>query len=450
MFNIKVNLIKGNILSSLLLFAIPIFFSNLLQQAYNTIDIMIVGKTLGEDSLAAIGATSSVYELMVGFAMGIGNGLSIVTARNYGSGDQELVKRSVAGTIVIGIFVTGFLMIVSQLFLFSGLELLDTPSDIIQEAYSYISIITMFVGVLLSYNLCSGLLRATGNSVMPLLFLLVATILNIFLDLLFIVKFDMGIKGAAIATVIAKGVSVLLSVIYIYIKCPYLIPSKKHFTFHKKLYKDLVGQGLSMGLMMSIVFTGSLVLQKSINGMGKLVIAAHIAARKLNSFSLMPVTSIAASLSTFVSQNKGADQRKRIMKSIKYANLLAILWGAIISCILLFAAPLMVEMISGSKEAVIIDNGSRYLMLNAPFYAVLGVLFNLRYSLQGIGEKVVPLISSIIELLGKIIFVIFLIPTLDYLGVILCEPVIWCFMCVQLLYSFYTNSYIRQNKKVNL
>ncbi len=446
MFSLKVDLIKGNILKSLIIFAIPLFISNVFQQLYNTMDTMIVGNFLGDTSLAAIGACSAIYELLVGFALGIGNGLSIVTARSYGSNDKELLKKSVAGSVVIGIFVTVIIMIISQLCLFPLLKALNTPENIIQESYSYIYIVTLFVGVMFIYNLCAGLLRSIGNSVMPLVFLIISSALNIGLDILFITQFNMGIKGAAIATVISQGISGILCIIYIYKKCPILIPSKEHFTFDKNLYKELLGQGLSMGFMLSIVSTGTVILQVAINNLGYLIIAGHTAARKLNSFCMMPGATIALALSTFVSQNKGANQGHRIRQGVRYANILAVSWAVIISIILFFSSSILVKILSGSNESIVIENGAKYLMINAPFYGVLGILLNLRYSLQGLGQKLIPLVSSIIEFFGKVVFVLLLIPTLKYFGVIICEPVIWCLMCIQLAYAFYKNSYIQQHK----
>lgn len=446
MINLNVDLIKGNILKSLIIFAIPIFISNVFQQLYNTMDTMIVGNYLGDTSLAAIGACAAIYELLIGFALGIGNGLSIVVARCYGLRDKELLKRSVAGSIVIGIFVTIVIMILSKVFLYPLLQFLNTPDNIIEESYTYISTVTIFVGIMFAYNLCAGLLRAIGNSFMPLVFLVISSALNVIMDILFITRFNMGIKGAAVATVIAQGISVILCVIYIYKKASILIPSKKHFVFDRELYKELLGQGLSMGFMLSIVSTGTVILQVAINNLGYLVIAGHTAARKLNAFCAMPAATIALAVSTFVSQNKGANEGKRIRKGVRYANILVILWGITISIILLFVAPTLIRVLSGSSEEIVIENGAKYLIFNAPFYGVLGVLLNLRNSLQGLGKKVVPLVSSIIEFLGKVVFVILFIPKLNYFGVIICEPVIWCLMCIQLIYSFYKNPYIKEAK----
>ncbi|MBM6860114.1 MATE family efflux transporter [Clostridium saudiense] len=447
MFKFKVDLIKDkNILKALVLFAIPIFISNVFQQMYNTMDTMIIGNVLGDTSLAAVGACGSVYDLLIGFALGIGNGLSIVVARAYGSKDERLLKKSVVGSLVIGAIITVVIMIISGLFLYPLLELLNTPANIIDESYSYISVITLFVGVMFAYNLFAGVLRAIGNSVMPLVFLIISSVINVVLDLVFITQFNMGIAGAAVATVISQGISAILCVIYIVKKCPILIPSKECFKVEKELYKELAGQGLSMGLMLAIVSTGTVILQTAINGLGYLTIAGHTAARKLNSFCTMPVATMSLALSTFVSQNKGAKNYERILKGVKIANIMSICWGAIITVLLLLGASTLVKVLSGSTEPTVINNGSLYLIINAPFYAILGMLLNLRNSLQGLGKKVIPLVSSIIEFFGKCLFVVLFIPSLKYLGVIICEPIIWCFMLLQLSYSFYKNPLIRGYK----
>ncbi|HCW52166.1 MAG TPA: MATE family efflux transporter, partial [Clostridium sp.] len=250
----------------------------------------------------------------------------------------------------------------------------------------------------------------------------------------------------AAATVIAQGISAILCILYIFKKAYILIPSKKHFAIDKDLYFELIGQGLSMGMMLCIVSTGTVILQTAINNLGHLVIAGHTAARKLSAFCMMPAGTIALSVSTFVSQNKGAGEGIRIRKAIRYANILAVLWGIIISIILMFTSQYIIKLLSGSNEVVVIENGSKYLIYNAPFYGVLGILLNLRNALQGLGKKVIPLISSVIEFFGKIIFVILFIPGLKYFGVIICEPVIWGFMCIQLCFSFYNNPYIRACK----
>lgn len=442
--NSNVDLINGPIFKSLILFALPLFVSNIFQQLYNTVDTMIVGNYLGDVSLAAIGSCTSIYDLLVGFALGIGNGLAIVTARSYGSKDERLLKKSVASSIIIGIVVSISLTIIGLIFLKPLLHLLNTPLNIIDEAYSYIFFIVLFIIVMFAYNLCAGLMRAIGNSVMPLVFLIVSSILNIILDILFITQFNMGIKGAAIATVISQGVSVILCIIYIYTKATLLLPSKEDFKIDKDLYKELLGQGFSMGLMSSIVSAGSVILQYGINNLGYLTIAGHTAARKIYMFFNMPFTSMALAISTFVSQNKGANQRDRIKKALRYAYIYDVIGAFIVTVVIILFGSTLVKFISGSNQEVVLHNGTLYLTIVGPFYAILGILMQTRYALQGIGQKLLPLVSSVIEFFGKIIFVIFFIPRFQYLAVIFCEPVIWCVMTLQLLYSFYNNPYIKE------
>lgn len=442
-----VDLLNGPIFKALVIFAIPLFISNVFQQLYNTVDTMIVGNYLGDQSLAAIGSCTSIYDLLVGFGLGIGNGLAIVTARSFGSKDETLLKKSVASSIVIGVVVSLLITIIGSLFLYPLLQALNTPSEIINEAYSYISMITLFIIVMFAYNLCAGLMRAIGNSVMPLIFLVVSSLLNIFLDILFITQINMGVRGAAIATVISQGASVVLCIFYIMKKAQLLLPEKEHFVFDKELYKEMLGQGFSMGFMSCIVSAGSVILQYGINGLGTLTIAGHTAARKLYMFFNMPFTAMAMAISTFVSQNKGANQGKRIRQAMHYAYIYDIVTAIIVTVILWLFAPILVKLISGSSESVVLNNGSLYLKIVGPFYAVLGILMQTRFALQGLGKKILPLISSIIEFVGKIIFVLIFIPRFQYMAVIFCEPAIWCVMTTQLVYSLYTNPFIIAAKK---
>ena len=432
----RLNLTTEPVLKSLLLFSLPILISNVFQQLYNTTDTMIVGNFMGSQALAAVGATSSLFELIVGFAIGVGNGMGIVIARHYGAKEKELVKKSVAGAIVVGVVLTLFIMLISLLLLHPLLTLLQTPENIIGQAYDYIFIIMIFVGVTIAYNLGAGVLRAIGDSMTALYILILAAVFNVILDLLFIVKFQMGVQGAAFATIVAQGMAALLCIFYILRKVRLLIPSKRHFKLDKHLYRDLLGQGISMGLMTSIVAIGSVILQTAINQLGVNIIAAQTAARRIQGFFIMPLNSIALAMVTFVAQNFGAKKFDRIIRAIKISLALSATWSLLTVILFLFSATTMVRWISGSTDTELLANGTQFLHIASLFYIVLGILYILRNTLQGLGEKVIPLISSVIELVGKIIFVAFIIPRLGYLGVILCELLIWVVMTVQLVYLY--------------
>ena len=442
LFQMNVDLMHGPIFRSLVLFMLPILISNLFQQLYNTVDTMIVGNVLGDTALAAIGSCGAIYELLVGFGLGIGNGLAIVAARAYGAQDEDLLKRTVAGSLVIGLAASLTITMAGFFGLRPLLELLDTPAEILEDAYRYIIIIDLGVIVMFAYNLCAGLLRAIGNSVMPLVFLLLSSALNVVLDLWFIAGMGMGVAGAAVATVIAQGVSVVLCILYVMARVRILIPGRKHLDVGRKLYWDLFSQSISMGLMSSIVSAGSVVLQYGINGLGTLVIAGHTAARKLFAFTDMPLSAMASACSTYVSQNYGANHPDRVRRGMRDIYLYSVVVAVAAVLLMAAGAEWMVKLVSGSSEPVVLENGARYLVWNAPFYAVLGVLLSTRYALQSMGEKVLPLLSSVIEFLGKIVFVLLFIPRFEYNAVILCEPVIWCFMTLELLIAYRHNSFV--------
>lgn len=444
LFNMDVDLINGPLLKSLLIFSIPLLISSVFQQLYSFFDTMIVGNYLGDSKLAAVGASTPIFELLIGLAIGIGNGLSIVAARSFGSKDEELLKKSVATSIVIGLVSSFVISILGLLTIKPLLTALNTPEHIFNDSYRYIYWIALFTPVMFLYNLCAGLLRAIGNSFMPLVFLIISSLLNIVLDIFFISNLKMGIEGAAIATVIAQGVSVVLSIIYILKKEEILRPEKVHFKVDNQLYKEMLSQGLSMGFMSSIVSIGSVILQYGINGLGYLTVAGHISARKVYTLFNIPFLSMALSISTFVPQNMGAKKYKRIRDGLKIAFIYDLIMAAIVSILLLLFSRDLIRIISGSDNPIILDNGSLYLKIVGPFYAVLEILLQTRFALQGLCKKILPLISSIIELIRKILFVQIFIPKHGYLAVIFCEPVIWVVMTIQLLYSFYTNEYIRE------
>ena len=440
----ETDFLSGEIFIPMIQFAIPVLFSALFQQLYNTIDTLIVGRTLGETALAAIGAASPIYELLIGFALGFGNGLAIVTARCFGSRDERMLKDSAAASMVIGVTVVAVITLLSRVILMPLLHILHTPEEIINEAYRYISIITGFTLVMFAYNLCAGLLRAVGNSLMPLIFLIISSVANIVLDYVFIVIMGRGLGGAAEATVIAQGISVLLCLVYIAKSVPVLIPKKENFKVDMPLYKEMTAQGLSSAFMMCFVSAGSVILQSGINGLGYLTIAAHTAARKLYTFCMMPFTAMSQTVNTFVSQNYGAKQPERIRKAMKYSYLYAAVVTVLITGVIWIFAPAMIHWISGSDEPTLLQNGTLYLRVVAPCYFILGVLNNTRRALQAVGQKILPVFSGVIELIGKILFTAVFIPKMQYTAVIICEPVIWCFMVVELLVVFWRDPFIRE------
>ena len=439
-----INLTDGPILRSIIAFAIPIIISNIFQQLYNTADIIIVGRFLGQDSLAAVGATAAIFELIVGFALGVGNGMGIIIARHYGARNHRLLKRAVASTIVIGAVLSLLVAVIGSIGMFPLLRFLGTPEIIIDQSYAYISIVVLGIAVTFAYNLCAGLLRAVGDSQAALYFLILAAIVNVILDIFCITQLHMGVAGAAVATIIAQGISAILCFVYIKKRVNFLVPSRKNFVRDDELYLDLLSQGLAMGLMSSIVSLGSVMLQSSINALGPVIISAQTSARRIFSFSTLPFAAIAAAMTTFTSQNLGAEKPHRIAKGFRQASLVAIGWALFAFVFLFFVSPWLNQLISGSSDPALLDNAALYNRIGSAFYIPLALLLILRNSLQGLGQKSAPLLSSFIELAGKVLFVIFIIPHTGYLGVILCEPILWVLMAIQLSYSFLNHPFIKE------
>lgn len=435
--NRVINMTTGDPLHLIIMFALPLFVGNLFQQLYNVSDIMIAGYNLGDDAVAAIGATSSIYSLIIGMANGMNNGYAIIVARSFGAKDTEKLKKSVALMLLLNIVVSFVFTIISVVAIKNILIIINTPTEVLDQAYKYIVIILLGMPATIGYNMEAGLLRALGNSKTPLFFLIMSSLLNIVLDLLFIAVFHMGVSGAAIATVLAQLVSVILCFIHILRNFPELKLEKKNFKFKMDFVVEMFMTGLSMGLMNSIFAIGSVVLQSAINGLGTVVITAHTVARKIVTLCMQPLGTLSAANATFVSQNFGANQMERIKIGIKKSCLAGFVWSAFILIIVNIFAGQLVTIFSGTKDADVIRYAVLNLRINMPFYFPLGILFILRTSLQGLGRKIAPLISSGIELVFKLFATWVLEPSFGYMGASIAEPLTWLLCMLFLLQAFY-------------
>lgn len=429
-------LTSGNPAKVIFAFSVPIIIGNLFQQLYSMIDTIIVGRTIGVDAIAALGSTSYISTLIIGFMSGLTNGFSIITARHYGAGDNVKMRRSVAGTIIIGLAVSAVLTVASIFFIKPFMHLLNTPADIFDEAYSYISVTLFFMVTAMLYNMSAGVLRAVGDSITPLVFLIISSAMNVGLDILFIAKFGMGVSGAAYATIISQAVSFILCCVYIVIRFPYLIPKAEEFKITWAEVWELFSMGLSLALMFSLVEVGSLILQRAINNFGTQTIAAHTAARKISSILMLPYTAFGSACATYCSQNIGAGRPDRAGKGVKSSILMAWVWSAAAVIIGYIFSPYIVSWIAGTDEQYIVDLASKYMRVNTPFYFVLAVLIVLRSSLQGLGRKAVPVASSIIEMVGKAVIAFTAAPALGYFGVMISEPIVWIFMTILLIIGY--------------
>lgn len=429
----------GAPLKRILLFAIPIFIGNIFQQLYNVIDTVVVGHVLREDALAAIGAASVIYSLFVSLNHGMTNGFSIVIARYFGSRDDKKMRQSIAMSYLLAILIGTTLTIISMLCLRPFLVFLGTPEDILNQSDQYIRIILAASLITMAYNIFAAVLRAVGNSVIPLVFLIISSVINIVLDILFVKYMGIGISGAALATVIAQLVSAVLCGIYIFAKCPILRVTPKDFVYDRKMMAELLTTGFSMAMMYAIVSLGTIVLQSAINGLGKITIAAHTSARKITEIFFLPFGTLATAASTFVSQNYGASQGRRIRQGIRGTIMISLIWAVICNLIVFTMARTVLQLMTGSESKELLDTAASYLRFDALFYFILPVLLVLRSSLQGVGHRIVPLFASGMELVVKFVAAMLLTPVFGYFGIIVCEPISWsiCAVMVVVDYAFF-------------
>lgn len=430
------DLTQGNVAKLLLFFAFPTLLSNVFQQFYNLADTAIAGHILGDNALVAIGASSTVNSLVLSFAWGLNGGFGIIIAQCFGAKDFKKLKKSVAISLSINVLFSLIVCIFSIFMSRPMLQALNTPAARLNEANSYISVILVFIIVPMLYNLEAVILRSLGDSKTPLYFLIFSSVLNIILDYVLIKFTHMGVKGAAVATVLAQLLSVILCFVVILKNFKIIRLKKNDFHFSASLFKNMMSAGMAMAVMNSIFSIGSIIMQGSINALGEDIIAAHLGSRKVAEMFMQPLVTIGTACSTFVGQNYGALKIGRIKASIKYSTIYSLIWSVFTFFILWFFGGQIARLVTGSASQVVFDNTQMYLRINAPFYFVLGLLFTLRFSIQSVDRKMPPIISSSMELASKIAAAYLFIPLWGYLGACIAEPLSWTLGAIYLLFVF--------------
>lgn len=427
------DLTKGKPIRLILLFAVPLFVGQLFQLFYSLADTRIVGQTLGDEALAAVGATTTLSDMLLSFLNGLTNGFAIVIATCFGAKDERQMKKAMGGTILLGSCCAVVLSGLCLLNMSGLLKLLNISPELFAAARGYIGIVIAGLLVATLYNICAAMLRAIGDSFTPLLFLILAAFLNIAMDYGFILCLHTGVEGAAYATVIAQAVSAFLCFLYMRRKYPQLTLKKEDFKPDMILYKKLFGAGLSMGFMTSLVGIGTMALQTSINTFGTDIIVAHTAARKISSIYMLPFSVMGTTLATYCGQNLGAGKYSRIRQGIRDTVLVTFVWctGVIISAYTV--APWLIRTVTATQKKDIIDTASLYLRVNTPFYYVPTVICLFRNSMQGFGDNRTPVISSSLEMIGKVLIALLLAPAIGYYGIIVAEPIVWFIMVIPLV-----------------
>lgn len=441
------DLTTGKPIKIILLFAIPLFIGQLFQLFYSLADTRIVGAILGETSLAAVGATTTLSDFLIGLLNGFTNGCAIIIATYFGSGDRDNMKKAIGGTILSGIVLSVLISAGCLLFLPRILGALNVADFLMAESKAYIGIVLAGLLAATLYNVCAAILRALGDTFTPLLFLILAAVLNVVLDYTLIKYGNMGVAGAALATVIAQAVSAVLCFFYMKVRYPELSLRREDFRFDKIIYKKLIATGSSMGFMVAFVNLGTLALQITINTFNQDIIVAHTAARKATNIFMLPFSVLGTTLATFCGQNLGAGKYSRIKTGLRDTLLLTFIWCAGVALVAYTLSGALIHMITASDNEVILSTASLYLKVNTSFYFVTAIICLFRNSMQGFGDNKTPVFSSSLELIGKVAISFLLAPAIGYMGIIVAEPIVWFIMVIPLIVNMVRNPILKQQDK---
>lgn len=419
------NMTEGFPAKLIVLFALPLIVGNMFQQLYNVVDTMIVGRILGVNALAALGCTGSLCFFIMGFIMGFASGLSIITAQRFGAGDEKGVKVSFAASILLSFGLTAIMTIIAEVFIRGALNLLQTPPEILEEALSYVRVIYGGIICTVIFNLTSNMIRALGDSKTPLYFLAIACIMNIVLDIVFITEFHMGVAGAGYATIISQLFSGILCVIYIKKKLPILWISIDDFKEAPSAFAAHIKVALPMAFQMSIIAIGALILQYALNGLGASSVAAYAAAQKIDSLATFPLNSLGAAMATFAAQNYGAKKYDRIRQGTTHAILMTIGLSILLGLMNIFLGRNLTELFVDKSAVEVINLSKNMLFMNGCLYSLLGMLFVYRFTLQGLGNGLIPTLGGIIELFIRAFAAFILARQFGFMGAVAANPLAW-------------------------
>ena len=415
----------GNPMKIILGFTLPIFIGNVFQQFYNMADAVIVGKFVGNKALAAVGSTGTIMFLIYGFVVGMTAGFTVLTAQKFGAGDMKGMRKTVAGAGILSFVVGALLTILFMAFMKPLLILMNTPSDIFADAYSYIMIVSGGILAQMLYNLLSSILRALGNSKLPLVFLIISALLNIVLDLAFIVGFGMGAKGAAVATVIAQGVSGILCLFYIIAKIPILHLKREDLYVGSTIYKNQLRIGVPMALQYSITAIGTMMVQSSLNILGSTLVAAYTAAGKIEQVVTQAYVAMGTTMATYAAQNMGAGSVKRIREGFKACTVIGVVYSFVAAGFIMTVGKYMTYLFVSEDVDIIMNSVDIYLKCIGIFFIPLAVVNIYRNGIQGLGYGLLPMMAGVAELIGRGVVAVIAGAKRSYPGVCLAGPAAW-------------------------
>lgn len=416
---------EGKPMGLLLGFSVPLLTGFLFQQFYTLIDTMIVGRFLGKYALAGVGSTGSINFLIVGFCMGLCGGFAIPVAQCFGAGDYERLRRYFANAIYASAVLAVLITVTVSLLCARILHMMNTPADVYDYAYSYILVIFLGIPVTILYNLLSSIIRALGDSRHPVLFLMASSVVNIGLDLVFILVFRMGVVGAALATVISQGVAGTCCIIYILRSMEILHIRRRELTADLHYVRTLMNMGVPMGLQYSITAIGAVVLQTSVNGLGSDAMAAITAAQRVSMFFCCPFDALGQTMSTWGGQHVGAKKLGRIGEGLRDCVILGSVYSIAAFLILFFFGDRLAGLFLGAGEAAVLRNSRLFLIINSAFYIPLALVNIVRFLIQGIGFPTFAILAGVCEMIARIGVALFLVPFAGFTGACFANPLAW-------------------------
>ena len=428
---------SGSPMKIILWFTLPIFIGNVFQQFYNMADAVIVGKFVGNNALAAVGSTGTIMFLINGFVIGMTAGFTVLTAQKFGAGDERGIRKSVTGaawlSLIVGLILTAAFMV----FMKPLLTLMNTPADIFDDAYAYIMIISGGILAQMLYNLLASILRALGNSRVPLYFLILSAVLNIVLDLVFVIVFQMGASGAAVATIISQGVSGLLCLVYIGKKVQLLRMTKEDWKPQTTLLSAQLKVGIPMALQYSITAIGTMMVQSSLNILGSTLVAAYTAAGKIEQVVTQAYIAMGTTMATYGAQNMGAGDVPRIRQGFKACTIIGIVYSFIAAAFVMTAGKYMTYLFVSEDVGTIMNSVDIYLKCVGIFFIPLAVVNIYRNGIQGLGYGLLPMTAGIAELIGRGVVAVIAAGQRSYLGVCLASPAAWILAGGLLIVMYY-------------
>lgn len=409
----------------ILQFGIPLFFGMLFQQFYNMMDTVIVGKFLGVNALAAVGATGSINFMVIGFCMGVCNGFAIPVAQQFGAGDYRALRKYVANSVWLSIGFAGAMTVAVCALCRQILTWMNTPADIMGGAYNYIFVIFLGIPVIYLYNLLSGIIRSLGDSKSPLVFLVCSSVLNIVLDLTLILVFHMGVAGAAWATVISQGISGVACLVYMVKRFEILKISREEWRLDGKYAAVLCNMGIPMGLQYSITAIGSVILQTAVNTLGSAAVASTAAAAKIGMFFCCPFDAMGSTMATYAGQNVGAGKLGRVSQGIKSTSILGLVYSVLAFGVLALFGPTIALLFVDSSETAILQNVSWFLNINSAFFFPLALVNIIRFTIQGLGFSKFAVLAGVCEMGARSIVGMGFVPVFGYVAACFASPVAW-------------------------